>query len=86
MLGESCNDCVHFIRYPKGEVTCLMRQEFCMIKGKRTYPINCEYYETGVSNKDKAKEIQSWINKNIKYTRPKKDKSKVLNCSDSWGH
>ena len=49
MLGESCNDCVHFIRYPKGEVTCLMRQEFCMIKGKRTYPINCEYYETGVS-------------------------------------
>lgn len=40
-----CNNCKSFLKYPNGEITCLMKQEFCIIEGKTSYPKNCEYYK-----------------------------------------
>ena len=45
MESSCCNECVHLIRYPEGGLTCLMKQEFCMVHGKNSYPKYCEYFE-----------------------------------------
>ena len=30
---NECTECAYFIRYPHKQMTCLMKQEFCIING-----------------------------------------------------
>ena len=40
-----CNNCRYLIRYPNGSITCLMKQELCIIGGKTSYPKDCKYFK-----------------------------------------
>ena len=41
---SECTGCKYFIRY-SDEIFCLMKQEFCIIAGKTSYPKDCGYFE-----------------------------------------
>ena len=40
-----CNNCTYLIKYPNGKITCLMKQDYCIIADKTSYPKNCEYFK-----------------------------------------
>lgn len=40
-----CTNCKYFLEYPNNEICCLMKQECCIIKGKTSYPKDCEYFK-----------------------------------------
>ena len=39
-----CTECKYFIDNADG-IRCLMKQEFCLIHGKTSYPKDCKYFE-----------------------------------------
>ena len=41
---SECTDCKYLIRFSDG-ISCLMKQEFCIISGKTSYPKDCEYFK-----------------------------------------
>ena len=43
-----CNNCRYFIGYSNGAMTCLMKNEFCIISGKTSYPKDCEDFKGDV--------------------------------------
>lgn len=42
---SSCYDCIYFHTYPNKKITCLMKQDFCIINGKNVYPKECSYFK-----------------------------------------
>lgn len=49
--NSECADCGYFVRYGDGSMSCLMKQEFCIVEGVTSYPKDCEYYEVKYSKK-----------------------------------
>ena len=43
-----CTNCKYLIKYPNKELSCLMKQELCIINERTSYPKNCEYFECDV--------------------------------------
>ena len=41
---SECTECKYFIDNRDG-TRCLMKQEFCIVGGKTSYPKNCQYFE-----------------------------------------
>ena len=49
MMGMTeCNNCDYLIGHPNGDIRCLMKQEFCIVSGKTSYPKDCEYFKGDV--------------------------------------
>lgn len=44
-----CTDCKYLIRYPNNAITCLMKQELCIVEGKTLFPKDCKYWGRGNS-------------------------------------
>ena len=44
LLKTECIDCKYLIKHLDG-ISCLMKQEFCIVGGKTSYPKDCEYFE-----------------------------------------
>ena len=42
---SECNECKYLIRYPNNAISCLMKQELCIIDGETSYPKDCQYFE-----------------------------------------
>lgn len=42
---SECNNCKYLIKYPNGELSCLMKQELCIICEETSYPKDCEYFK-----------------------------------------
>ena len=40
-----CNNCKYLIEYPNDELSCLMKQELCIIGEETSYPKDCEYFK-----------------------------------------
>lgn len=40
-----CSNCHYLIGYPDGKRKCLMKQEFCIVDGKTSYPRDCKCFK-----------------------------------------
>ncbi|MBR3141116.1 MAG: hypothetical protein IKF11_09695 [Methanobrevibacter sp.] len=40
-----CTKCTYLIRYSNNRITCLMKQELCIIGGETSYPKDCKYFK-----------------------------------------
>lgn len=40
-----CNNCKYLIKYPNDKLSCLMKQELCIIDEETLYPKDCEYFK-----------------------------------------
>lgn len=42
-----CIECIYFIKYPNGKVTCLMKHDCCIVKDFTVYPKDCIDFKEG---------------------------------------